>query len=133
MIDLNHYFGSDLAVSPSGDLALADVPTTGTQRCYRRLLTNSKLSNIDSSVIASGDYIAHQDYGAGVGRKVGSPQAIEATSALIRGQMLMEQAVAQNPPPQVQLTPIVNGLSAYVSYVDANTAQTQFLQFDISK
>lgn len=133
-MDLNHYYGGDLAVSPAGDLSLSSVELTGTQRVYRRLLTNPELTDSSGNVIASGDYIAHQDYGAGVGRLVGQPQAIPATKALIRGQMLMEQQyVARSPAPQITLTPILEGLSASVQYTDANTAAQQFVQFDITE
>lgn len=132
-MDLNHYFGGDLAVSPSGDLALASVSLTGTQRIYRRLLTNPKLVDGNRKVVASGDYIAHQDYGAGVGRMVGSPQAIQSTAALIKGQILLESAVAKAPAPVINLTPILNGLSASIKYTDANTAAEQFVSFDITE
>lgn len=133
MNDLNHYFGQDLNVSPSGDLAIADTPTTGTQRVYRRLLTNPALSDSAGNPVASPDYTWHPDYGAGVPRKVGSPGNVPATRALIRGQMLMEDAVAQQPAPQIALTQVNNTVSASIQYTDANTATTQFVQFDLAQ
>jgi hypothetical protein len=133
MADISHYWGGDIAVSPSGDLALADISLTGLQRVYRRLMTNPQLLDIAGNVIATGDNLAHQTYGAGVGRKVGSPQSLQATKALIVGQMLQESAVAPSPAPNVTLTPLYNGLSAAIQYTDANTAKQQFLQFDITK
>lgn len=132
MPDLFLYYGNDLSVSASGDLLLADTPTTGTQRVYRRLLTNPALSDSAGNPVASPDYTWHPDYGAGVPRKVGSPGNVPATRALIRGQMLMEDAVAQQPAPQIALTQVNNTVSASIQYTDANTATTQFVSFDTS-
>lgn len=132
-MDLNHYYGGDLAASPSGDLSLASAEVTGVQRVLRRLLTNPDWEDASGNVVASGDYLAQQDYGGGIGRMIGQPQAIPATTALIRGQMLLESVVARTPAPTISLTSILNGLSAAVQYTDANTASQQFVQFDITK
>src|ERR1700761_2611841 len=104
MVDCFHYYAQDLQVSASGDLLLADQPTTGTQRVYRRLLTNPALNDTAGNPIASGDYTWHPGYGAGVPRKVGSPGNVPATTALIKGQMLLEAAVARSPAPKISLT-----------------------------
>ncbi len=133
MTDVSHYWGGDLSASASGDLLLADVPTTGTQRVYRRLLTNSQLSDASGNPIASPDYTWHPTYGAGVPRKVGSPGNVPATKALIKGQMLLEKAVAPQPAPVINLTQTNNAVSAVIKYTDANTATTQFVQFDTSQ
>ncbi|SDR37713.1 hypothetical protein SAMN05443245_5257 [Paraburkholderia fungorum] len=132
MVDINHYWGGDLSVSASGDLLLADQPTTGTQRVYRRLLTNPALSDASGNPIASPDYTWHPTYGAGVPRKVGSPGNVPVTRALIRGQMLLESAVAQSPSPTIELTQVNNAVSASIKYTDANTATPQFLEFDVN-
>lgn len=132
MGDLNHYYGGDVSVSASGDLLLADAPTTGTQRVYRRLLTNPALSDASGKPIASADYTWHPDYGAGVPRKVGSPGNVPVTRALIRGQMLLEAAVAPQPAPVITLTQTNNTVSAVIQYTDANTATPQFVSFDTS-
>lgn len=131
MADLFHYYGGDLSASPSGDLLLADQTTTGEQRVYRRLLTNPALADASGNVIASGDYLAEQDYGAGVQRYIGSPDDVPSVRATIRGQMLMEDAVSQNPAPVITLNPGLNGLSALIQYTDADTATPQFVEFDI--
>ncbi|RKR46323.1 phage tail protein [Paraburkholderia sp. BL17N1] len=132
MVDVFHYYGGDLSESPSGDLLLADIPTTGTQRVYRRLLTNSALSNAAGQPVASPDYTWHPDYGAGVPRKVGLPGNVPATRALIRGQMLLESAVARQPAPQIDMTQSQDVVSTAISYTDSNTAQTQLVNFDIN-
>ncbi|MBB3258229.1 hypothetical protein F4827_003097 [Paraburkholderia bannensis] len=131
-VDIYHFYGSDLSASPSGDLLVADQPTTGTQRVYRRLLTNPALSNAAGQPVASADYTWHPDYGAGVPRKVGSPGNVPATRALIRGQMLLESAVAQLPAPRINLTQSQDAVSTAIQYTDANTAQTQLVNFDIN-
>jgi len=131
-VDISHFYGSDLSISPSGDLLLADPSTTGTQRVYRRLLTNPALSDPAGNPAASADYTWHPTYGAGVPRKVGSPGNVPATKALIKGQMLLEQAVARNPAPRIDLTQTQNLVSATIQYTDANTASPQFVSFDTS-
>lgn len=133
MVDISHYYGGDLSASPSGDLALADQPTTGTQRVYRRLLTNPQLSDASGNPVASADYTWHPTYGAGVPRKVGSPGNVPVTRALIKGQMLLEAAVATSPAPQINLTQVNNAVSASIQYTDANTAAPQFVSFDLSQ
>jgi len=133
MADVFHYYGSDLSVSPSGDLALASGSTMGTQRVYRRLLTNPALNDAAGNSVASADYMSHPEYGAGLPRKVGSPGNAAAIRSLIKGQMLLEDAVARTPAPRVTLTENDTTVSAVVSYADANTAQQQFLEFDINK
>lgn len=133
MVDISHYYGGDLSVSPSGDLLLADQPTTGTQRVYRRLLTNPQLSDANGNPVASADYTWHPTYGAGVPRKVGSPGNVPATRSLIKSQMLLESAVAPSPAPVINLTQTNNAVSAVIQYIDANTATPQFVQFDTSQ
>lgn len=132
-MDINHVYGADIALSPSGDLSLSSPDQTAVQRCYRRLLTNPALHDTAGNVVAPGDMLAHQDYGAGVGRLIGSPQDVMSAQALIQGQMNLEQGVAQSPPPSVVVTPLIDGMSAAISFTDAQTAKQQYLSFDISK
>jgi hypothetical protein len=133
MADLEHWFGGDLAVTRTGDLALASPTDTGKQRVYRRLLTNPILNDAAGNPVASPDYTWHPNYGAGVPRKVGSPGNVPATKALIKGQMLLESAVARQPAPKIALTQVNNAVSASIQYTDANTATTQFVSFDIDR
>jgi hypothetical protein len=85
MNDLSHYYGGDIAVSPTGDLAPIDGAVRGQQRILRRLLTNP------------GDYIWHPDYGAGLPQYVGQTLDAPKLKALILGQMRMEDCVAKTP------------------------------------
>lgn len=128
-----HWYGGDLFASPSGDLQLADTPTTGTQRVYRRLLTNPALSDASGKSIASADYIWHPGYGAGVPRKVGSPGNAPAMRALIKSQMFLERAVARRPLPTISLNQINDLVSVTITYVDANTAILKTVSFDVGQ
>lgn len=132
MADIEHWFGGDLFVTQSGDLKVATATDTGTQRVYRRLLTNPALSDSTGNPVASPDYTWHPTYGAGVPRKIGSPGNVPVTKALIRGQMLLESAVARQPAPSISLTQTNNTVSAVIQYTDANTATPQFVQFDVN-
>lgn len=121
MAELSHYFGSDLQVSPTGDLSLASGSQAGQQRVLRRLLTNAT------------DYIFHTDYGAGLPAQVGQPLDMAGIKAAISGQMLLEPSVAQKPPPVVTVTPIAGGVACSVRYTDATSGAPVSLSFDVNR
>lgn len=130
--DLYHYYSNDVLGSPSGDLQRIDGITKGQQRVLRRLLTNPQEVRPDGSVLPA-DYIWHPDYGAGLGRFVGSPQRIPELQALIKSQMLLEECVARIPAPVVKVTAIANGLSVDIKYTDADSNQPTSLNFNVSQ
>lgn len=116
MIDLYHYFGSDLSVGPTGDLAITFGTQFGQQRIVRRLLTNP------------GDYIWHNDYGGGVGRMIGTPTNALAIQGIIRGQISKEAAVSPTPTPIVTVQATNTGtVTANIQYADADTGDNQVL------
>lgn len=124
MPDLAHQWGSDLSLSPTGDLALADGADLTRQRLLRRLLTNP------------GDYIWHLDYGAGLPAFVGQPGNPPGIESLVRGQTLQEPGVATAPQPMISVAPILGagptgGLSLSLRYADAATDSTQSLSFSV--
>jgi hypothetical protein len=120
MVDLALQFGGDLAVGPTGDLALADTTLLTQQRVLRRLLTNP------------GDYIWQLSYGAGLGQFVGQPAAPAAISGVARAQLLQEAAVASSPPPAVTAVAGSDGtVTATVTYADAATGQASTLSFSV--
>lgn len=121
MYDLYHYIGSDLSTSPTGDLRPVDSTERGKQRILRRLMTNP------------GDYIFHPEYGAGLGQKIGQSVNINEWTALILGQMLLEDCVAQDPEPTVTITIITEGVSVYATYTDATTGTPATLSFDVTR
>jgi hypothetical protein len=120
MADLYAIWQNDLSFNLTADLELAEGSEAGRQRVLRRLLTNP------------GDYFAHPDYGAGLPLKVGSIATPAEIQALVLSQMLQEAAVAQDPPPNVAVTPIVNGIAVLVTYNDAVTGEPMTLGFDIN-
>ena len=120
MPDLDHTFGGDLSVGPTGDLALVDGPPRGVQRILRRLMT------------VAGNYIQHGDYGAGLPREVGENGDVDAVAGLIRAQIFLEAAVARDPDPVITVTVIVNGLHVHILYADAATGQQRTLSFEVS-
>lgn len=121
--DANQYWGGDLSasLSPTGDILAASGTLRGQQRVLRRLLTNP------------GDYAFHPTYGAGLPAYVGSLASVDEIKALIRGQMLLEDAVAVIPKPVINVTLIPDGISAQISYNDAPSGQPVILSFSVSK
>ena len=120
MPELAHLWGADLAIGPTGDLALVSATIEGQQRVLRRLLTNP------------GDYIWQLDYGAGLAQFIGRPGGESAIRAAIRGQIFKEPAVARTPEPLIDVQ-FANTGAVYVQirYADATTGSTQILSFSL--
>jgi phage baseplate assembly protein W len=122
MPDLSHEFGADLEAGPTGDLAVAQGAAQGRQRVLRRLLTNP------------GDYIWQPEYGAGLGRFVGSPAAPERIRAVVRSQIFREPAVARSPEPVVEVQADGQGrVFVAIRYADADSGETQSLSFRVGE
>ena len=123
MNDFFQVWQSDLNTSATGDLAIVSDSALGQQRVLRRLLTNP------------GDYIWHTDYGAGLGRYVGSPANETLVKATIRSQIFQEKAVARTPEPiiDVKVSPADAPSVIYVDirYTDQPSGGTQVLAFSI--
>ncbi len=120
MSDLQHQFGSDLLVGPTGDVATVSGSALGQQRVLRRLLTNAE------------DYIWQLGYGAGLAQFVGQPADATRIRAVIRGQIFKETAVARTPEPVIDVVSDGAGsVSVQVSYADAKTNVTQVLGFTL--
>jgi hypothetical protein len=121
MSDCTHFFGSDLAFSPSGDLALVTGTVQGEQRVLRRLLSNP------------GAYIWQITYGAGLPGFVGQANPQARVRAVARQQMRREAAVAQSPAPSVTTVANTSGtLTLSISYVDAQTSGNVTLTVPVS-
>ena len=123
--DLDQYIGGDIAASASGDIQPATGTLRGQQRVLRRLLTNP------------GDYIFHPEYGAGLPSYVGQTADIAKITALVRGQILLEDAVAKTPAPVITVAPISTGsgggFAIGIRYTDAPSGQPVSLSFQVSK
>lgn len=118
MADIFHIFGADLAIGPTGDLAIAGSATEARQRVLRRLLTNP------------GDYIWHPSYGAGLAQFIGQPANVARITAVIRGQIFKEAAVARTPEPQIAVQAGTDGTFAVqIRYTDATGGGAQMLNF----
>ncbi len=122
MSDLHAGWYGDLASSETGDLATSGRPTLGTERVLRRLLTNP------------GACLWHPDYGAGLARFVGQPVDVAGIQALIRAQMRLEPAVAQEPEPLVTVQSDPGGsLFVQIRYADADTAESRTLNIKLPR
>jgi hypothetical protein len=121
--DLSHFMGGDLSVSATGDLQPVNGTLRGQQRILRRLLTNP------------GEYVFHPDYGAGLPRYIGRNADLAKITALIRGQILLEDAVAKTPAPviTVELLGVTGGISCSIQYTDAPSGQPVTLSFNVEK
>ena len=115
MTDASHTFGQDLTFSPSGDVLTAVNSLEGQQRVLRRVLTTQP------------GYTWEPTYGCGVPVMVGSIDTGPRIEARVRSQMLMEEAVAQLPPPIVVVTPIQDGQNISIKYEDAKTGDPVLL------
>jgi hypothetical protein len=121
MTDLYHYMGDDLSVSPTGDVQQVEGLTQTSQRILRRLLTND------------GDYIWHPEYGAGLGKKIGSVLDARAITGLITSQIFLEANVARDPAPVITVTEIANGIAVRIQYYDNTTGKLATLAFDVNR
>ena len=120
MPDLAHFYGDDLAVAPSGDLATVAMTQLGQQRVLRRLLTNP------------GDYLWNPGYGAGLAQFVGQPANAARIRAVVRSQIFQEAAVAQNPQPVIDVQGNTDSsVYVYIRYADATSGETQVLSFSV--
>ena len=122
MADLSHCWGGDLAVSANGDLLTVDGLGLGQQRILRRLATNPG---------PAGDYLWNPAYGAGLPGQVGGTLNLPQIKALIRGQVLLEQGIAQTPLPTVNVTPSNSGMVVGIAYA-ASDGQQVNLAFEIT-
>lgn len=121
MPDASHWFGSDLAPSPTGDLGLVDGIDLGNQRIVRRLMTILQ------------DYVWHPEYGASVPIRIGDTLDIDVVTAVIRSQIFLEAVVSRVPEPKITIEPILNGVFVSIAYIDALTGEQASLQFDLAR
>lgn len=119
--DLNHWWGNDLQLSPTGDLDLSALTLRSQQRILRRLLTNR------------GEYLTHVEYGAGLPAYIGAPAPVAEITGIIRGQMLLEESVLTTPEPLTDITPIANGISAKIAYTVAPAKTPTVLDFSLTE
>ena len=119
MADASLYFGGDFALSATGDLLLATGDEASKQRILRRLLT------------VAHDYLWQPDYGAGIPQRIGATLNVPELTALITGQMRLEDGVAQDTPPVISLIAIPNGVACSIQYV-SQAGEPQYLSFEVT-
>ena len=123
--DINHFWGQDLQLSPTGDLGLVSGTQRGQQRLLRRFLTNP------------GGYVFQSPYGGGVLAAIGNPENQGTLVSVLRSQALMEDSVAQRPPPTVSVNPAqtdtaVGAIAVSVAYTDTPSNAPTVLAFTAS-
>jgi hypothetical protein len=126
--DLFHFWGTDLTQSATGDLQTVSGTARGQQRVLRRLLTNPATDT------TPGDYIFEPNYGAGLPAFLGQPIDRQKVIGAIRGQMLLEDAVAPVPPPVIDVQQIGSDNTAFavsIVYQDAATNTQVTLSFNV--
>ena len=120
MPDISQWYGADIAVGPTGDLASVDGIDLATQRVLRRLLTNP------------GDLLFHPEYGAGLPSLIGQAVPVQKVTGIIRSQIFMEAAVARKPDPIISVTPSPTGAFAVsIKYWSADSGAPQLLNFTV--
>jgi phage baseplate assembly protein W len=120
MPDLAQFYGNDLAIGPSGDLAIVATAQLGQQRVLRRLLTNP------------GDYLWNPGYGAGLGQFVGQPADAARIRSVIRSQIFQESVVSQSPAPVISVaSEAIGTVAVQIQYADSTTGETQVLSFTV--
>lgn len=121
MADISHVWGSDLALSSTGDLLLAEGSEAGRQRVLRRLLSNPA------------DLLYHLAYGAGLPRQIGEVTDPLVLEGIVRTQMLDEPVVVQDPPPGVTIARIFGGVTIGIGYQDEVTGAPVALAFTVER
>lgn len=117
--DLDHQWGEDIALSPTGDLARASGAERSRQRVLRRLLTNPM------------EYLWEEGYGAGLPQEIGQAKDLAKIRAKIRGQMLLEPSVVRAPEPLVEVRDVPGGVGVKVQYVALPDKQPVSLTFQL--
>lgn len=118
--DVGQLWGSDLRLSPTGDLALVVGSERSKERVLRRLLTNE------------GEYLFAQGYGGSIPKDVGEIADNAKILAKVRGQMKIEEAVLQSVPPTVTVQNTATGVALGISYITAPDQMPAALSFTVT-
>ena len=120
MADLSLEFGTDLSISPSGDLVMSDGDNLTRQRILRRLLTAVRA------------YVWHQDYGAGLPQRIGLVAQSRSIRALCLAQIRLEASVAKLPLPIIKVAPSPGGfLQIAIFYTNAISGVAASMTFEV--
>lgn len=120
LADFDHIWGSDIAMTPTGDISVVTTRQRTVQRIVRRLMTAPTTSD-------QSDYPWEPDYGVGLGDKVGDALDVRAIQGVVRSQLLKEAAVARIPAPVISVTTLDTGLNVIdIRYTDLSGAAQNF-------
>jgi hypothetical protein len=119
-LDVFHIFSNDLVVSANGDLLTAGSVDESQQRVLRRLLTNLQ------------DYIWQPSYGAGLPQKIGDPFDVSTITAIVTGQMYLEESVVRDPPPSIEIASFPNGMYVNIKYSEADSGLPAVLNVQVT-
>lgn len=123
--DIELEWREDIRLTPAGDIELVTGERLTRQRIVRRLSTPRQ------------DYLWSLHYGAGLGEFVGQPTEVRAIEAIVQLQLKHEPAVADSPPPIVQVRPTAlsnrGGLTLDIRYTDAESDTAHSVSLDMGK
>lgn len=125
-MEIYQEFGNDLTLSENGDLKSVDGLELSNQRIIRRLM------NMPISLSNPPDYLQDPTYGAGTPHYVGelnTNQIYNQIKASIMAQIFLEDTVAQNPPPDIQLAGLPGRLEGTITYNYVATNQQAVVSF----
>lgn len=127
LVDMDHLFGEDVSVTPSGDIAVVSNHSRTIQRVIRRLLT-AQTSQAGTA------YPWQPEYGAGLPQMIGQENIDPGrVQAIVLSQLLIEPTVSRTPLPTIAATSTgANGIiSINVNYTDLSGSPQSF-GFDLA-
>jgi hypothetical protein len=115
--DIDHIYGNDLGVTPTGDIATVVCGQRTVQRVIRRLMTPAT-DTLQSA------YPWEPPYGAGLPGRIGKTFNAMQIQAVVLSQLLSDSSVAPDPPPTVVVSLISNGVATIdLTYTDSDGEQ----------
>lgn len=112
MPDLSLEWGSDLQLTPAGDLAMVDGSDLTRQRIERRLFT------------AVRSYVWHNSFGAGLPQRIGRVAREKTIQSIVRSQIGLEASVAKVPTPKISVSQTTANPGLYTISIDYQDAIT---------
>jgi hypothetical protein len=119
--DIDHLWGNDIGVTPSGDINLVSGSYRTIERVIRRLMTTPTTQQGSA-------YPWQPTYGVGLGARVGGVLDIRGLQADVMSQILMEPSVSRTPLPVITVNQITaTGVTTIgIVYTDNSGTQQNF-------
>jgi hypothetical protein len=127
LCDIDHLFGEDIGITPTGDIAVVSNHDRTVQRVIRRILTAQ-------TSVAGSAYPFQPEYGAGLPQKIGQENIdIGNVKANVLSQLLLESTVARIPLPTVSVSSAQAGSNITINVTYTDTSGTpQSFGFDLA-